>query len=186
MVIRRSFAAPLLLLTALLIASGCNRGPGIDETDTIVSSGPVNRADWVDTTASTFGAGAAGLDPRGADGSLADSIARGDVFEAIYFEFDQSGIAAAERPKANRVAEQMFNSPGVRIFVEGHCDWRGTAEYNLALGDRRAQSVKRYLQGLGIDPARVETSSRGDLEAQEGVGEDQMARDRRADVILVR
>jgi len=68
-------------------------------------------------------------------------------------------------PEAQRIlaaqAEWLQNNPGVRVIIEGHCDERGTREYNLALGERRANGVKDYLVSLGIDPNRLETISYG-------------------------
>ena len=68
-------------------------------------------------------------------------------------------------------------------MLVGHCDWRGTAEYNLGLGDRRSNSVKRYLETLGADPKRLETLSKGSTDAKQGGGESEWAKDRRVDFI---
>jgi peptidoglycan-associated lipoprotein len=70
--------------------------------------------------------------------------------------------------------------------VEGHCDWYGTAEYNLALGDRRAESVSNYLGTLGITPLRIDKLSKGSLEATSGLSKAQASEDRRADLILLK
>ncbi len=82
---------------------------------------------------------------------------------AVYFAYDRYDIRAAEKPKlrANADAIQANSSGGV-ITVEGHCDERGSEEYNLALGERRAQTVKRYLQDLGVPSSRLETVSFGE------------------------
>ena len=68
--------------------------------------------------------------------------------------------------------------------VEGHCDWQGTTEYNLALGERRASAVKQYLIALGINAQRISVSSQGDLLAVENGGNSNMAKDRKARFIL--
>ena len=65
----------------------------------------------------------------------------------------------------------------------GHCDWRGTAEYNLGLGENRANSVKRFLESKGADMKRLETLSKGSTDAKQGGSESEWAKDRRVDFI---
>ncbi len=108
-----------------------------------------------------------------------------DVLSSVYFEFDQASIDPSEREKLNQAADRFLDIPSGRILVEGHCDWRGTAEYNIGLGDRRANSVKEYLVSLGVPTERIETNSRGDLDSTPEGSEDEMSHDRRADLIDV-
>ncbi|MDI6797214.1 MAG: peptidoglycan-associated lipoprotein Pal [Desulfatibacillaceae bacterium] len=82
--------------------------------------------------------------------------------EMIHFEFDRSVIIPAAAQILNRKAAFLKKYPDVRILVEGHCDERGTLEYNLALGERRAQAAKSYLVDRGIDPKRIQTVSYGE------------------------
>lgn len=79
----------------------------------------------------------------------------------IWFAFDSSVLSAESRGTLDRLG-QCLRGQGVPLVVEGHCDERGTTEYNLALGQRRADSVKRYLTGLGVPPSRVRTVSYGE------------------------
>ncbi len=83
-------------------------------------------------------------------------------FEAVYFEYDSSQIADSERAKLEVVADYLRNNMSVGLLVEGHCDERGSNEYNLALGERRAQAVRAYVVGLGIDAGRIRTVSYGE------------------------
>lgn len=80
----------------------------------------------------------------------------------IQFDFDRSDLttSAEEQMKAN--AAWLAANPGRGAIVEGHCDERGTSEYNMALGERRANMAKDYLVRLGVDPARLETVSYGE------------------------
>ena len=94
-------------------------------------------------------------------------------------------IKAGERTKLQQAKEYLEKNPGFRLLLEGHCDWRGTAEYNLGLGDRRANSVKKYLQSIGVAADRVETLSKGSLEAAKNADEATMAKDRRVNLIVV-
>lgn len=124
------------------------------------------------------------LDPNmaGADFSATNP----NILESIFFGFDQSAIPPAERAKLKIVAEEMKMDPAMTIVVEGHCDWRGTVEYNMALSERRAKSVQKYLGSLGIAASRIEILPKGDLEATTEATSAQMTQDRRADIIPVR
>ena len=82
--------------------------------------------------------------------------------EDIYFEFDKSTLTAASQENLTRKAEWLRENPDVTVTIEGHCDERGTPEYNLALGDRRAESAKSFLRDLGISPSRLTTISYGE------------------------
>jgi len=115
------------------------------------------------------------------------------VVRPIYFELDKSDIRPSEQDKLRRLAEWL-NREGNRTIVfrvEGNCDPRGTAEYNLGLGDRRARAVRDFLVSLGVDPSRIETVSYG-LEKATGTSEGSpeappsWAHDRRADFVYVR
>lgn len=83
------------------------------------------------------------------------------VFKDIYFEFDRYDIREDAKPVLKTVADYLRKNTSYKILVEGHCDERGTSEYNLGLGDRRAKSVKDYLISLGVPSARTETISYG-------------------------
>jgi peptidoglycan-associated lipoprotein len=80
----------------------------------------------------------------------------------VYFDYDSSDLREDAGATLTRNAEWMRRWPSTRIVVEGHCDERGTPEYNLALGSRRAQAVRAYLVALGIAEDRVQATSRGE------------------------
>ena len=82
--------------------------------------------------------------------------------EDIYFDFDKSTLTPAAQDNLLRKAEWLRENPDATVTIEGHCDERGTNEYNLALGDRRAESAKAFLIDLGIDPMRLTTISYGE------------------------
>ncbi len=83
-------------------------------------------------------------------------------FAPVYFAFDSSQIAASERAKAERVARYLKQNRATSIIIEGHCDERGSREYNLALSERRALAVRAYLASLGIGVNRIQTKSYGE------------------------
>lgn len=100
----------------------------------------------------------------------------------IRFAYDSSAIIDSEIQTLEGKADWLRNNPDVTITIEGHCDERGTTEYNLALGDRRAARVKGFLVNLGIDAERVTTVSYGEERpAVEGSGEAVWAKNRRAE-----
>ncbi len=80
----------------------------------------------------------------------------------IYFDFDKSSIRPDAREILKADAEIFTKNSNTTIVIQGYCDERGTAEYNMALGERRAQETKQYLMNLGIDAARMETISYGE------------------------
>jgi peptidoglycan-associated lipoprotein len=83
-------------------------------------------------------------------------------FEPVYFDYDSSQVNASEHAKIAAVAEHLKANASDPMIVEGHCDERGSAEYNLALGERRALAVRAYLIGLGVDGSRVHSKSLGE------------------------
>ena len=83
-------------------------------------------------------------------------------FSDIHFEFDQYRILDEDISTLERIAGWMRDNPDARVLIEGHCDERGTNEYNMALGEQRALAARRYLVGLGIDSERLTTISYGE------------------------
>jgi peptidoglycan-associated lipoprotein len=94
-----------------------------------------------------------------APGSTADFEA--NVGDRVFFDFDKYSLKAGTRGTLEKQAAWLNKWPAVTIAIEGHCDERGTREYNLALGERRANSVKDYLVALGVNPSRIRTISYG-------------------------
>ena len=98
--------------------------------------------------------------PQGpAEGSLEDFQV--NVGDRVYFDLDQYRLSSDAQGILRRQAAWLTSYPNVNILVAGNCDERGTREYNLALGERRASVVKIYLVDLGVDPARIQTVSYG-------------------------
>ena len=92
-------------------------------------------------------------------GSVEDFIVT--VGDRVYFDVDRYSLDAEDQGILQRQAAWLASYPNVRVLVAGNADERGTREYNLALGDRRATAVKDYLVSLGVDPARIQTVSYG-------------------------
>jgi len=130
-----------LLAAVLLLAAGCKQD--------------------VDTTANT-GGGATATPPATSGvvpGSREDFIQ--NVGDRVFFDFDKSDIKPEGQTTLQKQATWLKNYGNVTVTVEGHCDDRGTREYNLALGNRRATAVKNALVALGIPASRIQTISYG-------------------------
>jgi peptidoglycan-associated lipoprotein len=84
------------------------------------------------------------------------------VLEDVHFEFDKSTLTTLAKEILNENAKRLKENLGIKVIIEGHCDERGSREYNLALGERRAVSVKNYLSSLGIEDKRMKTISYGE------------------------
>lgn len=107
--------------------------------------------------------------------------------QTVYFDFDSSTVRPGERAKIKSVASYLQSDPTTKVRVEGHCDERGTSEYNRALGERRALSIREHLVGEGIAPDRVNTISYGE-DRPAVLGNDPAAWDknRRGEFVLMR
>lgn len=107
--------------------------------------------------------------PSPLDGDLIDAQAYAEsqgLLGDVYFDFDRSNLTSSARDRLAQNAEFMNSNPGFIFTIEGHCDERGTNEYNLALGDRRANSAISYLASLGVDSSRLTTISYGEEQPQ--------------------
>ncbi len=106
-------------------------------------------------------------------------------FQTVYFEFDKYAIPADQRSNLAKNAEVLKAHPDAKILIEGHCDERGTIEYNLSLGEKRANTIKQYLVNYGISPSRLSTISYGEEKpADPDHNEKAWARNRRAEFTI--
>jgi len=105
--------------------------------------------------------------------------------EDVHFEYDQATLTPESRQILQKKAAFLQKHPEVQITIEGHCDQRGSSDYNLALGQRRADSVKTYLEDLGIAGNRMATVSYGKEQPLDpGMNEAAFARNRRAHLVI--
>ena len=119
-------------------------------------------------------------------GSNADFVATLMGQDTVLFDTDRFNIDSADMTALAAQAQWLQKYPGKNATIEGHCDERGTRDYNLALGERRANAAKNYLISLGIDAARVSTVSYG-KERPQALGSDEAswARNRRAVTVTI-
>jgi len=119
-------------------------------------------------------------------GSQADFAAQMMGQDTIYFDTDKFNIDAADQAALAAQAQWLMKYPAKRLTVEGHADERGTREYNLALGERRANAAKNYLVSLGVDAGRITTVSYGkERPVALGSDEESWARNRRAVTVTI-
>ncbi len=109
-----------------------------------------------------------------------------EALRDINFDYDKSNIGPDARVIMKANADILLKNTNFNLIVEGHCDERGTSEYNMALGERRAQEAKKYLINLGVDGARMKTISYGEERPLDSrSNEDAWAKNRRAHFLIV-
>ncbi|HEX6749370.1 MAG TPA: peptidoglycan-associated lipoprotein Pal [Longimicrobium sp.] len=181
-------AAPLLLVPLAL--AGCRKKPQNNPepytSTTVVNDGADRERARADSIARAnevaLQAERDRLERERRAREAAVSTARDALTEIVFFEYDSDEITSEAERRLEMKASVLRANPGVRLRVEGHCDQRGSTEYNLALGQRRAEAVRAYLQNLGIDGSRLSTISYGkERPLEEGEGEEAWARNRRAE-----
>lgn len=142
----------IAVIISLMIIAGCSKkitqtAPAIEETvqpETIPIAKSDPKLDAID------------LEPR------EKSVSKFDIyFSDVNFDFDRHDLTSEAREILANHARLLKENPHIRLKIEGHCDERGTIEYNLALGERRASAVKNYLVNYGIDSYRLSTISYG-------------------------
>lgn len=125
-------------------------------------------------------------DPGAAAAAALQQAAQTITDGIVYFDFDKFDIKPEYTELLRQKADLMKTYPSIQVRIEGNCDARGTQEYNLALGERRARAVYEYLVMLGVNPAQLETISYGkERPAVEGTGPEVWAQNRRDDFHII-
>jgi peptidoglycan-associated lipoprotein len=123
------------------------------------STGPVTGGESTTGGTGVSGTGIAANPPGSHTGWPRDESAL--AADTVYFAYDSSVIKSGEKSKISAVADYLKSNPSAAVEVDGHCDERGTEEYNRSLGERRALAIREDLVALGIEPGRVDTISFG-------------------------
>ena len=165
----------VVLIPLTLVACGTNKDLGDSAGVTIGEPVPVNQGTVVDSGVGTYGDGSGygtgygdgyGTAPVGlvdssiVPGTQSDMAAQAGS-DLIYFETNQHDLTAQARGIVEGQARWLASYPNLNVTIEGHADERGTREYNIALGDRRANAVRNYMIAVGVESHRVNTLSYG-------------------------
>lgn len=152
-----------LVRTALIPASALALCVGLacKKPEVVPDAKPETRAPRVETTGPVEKPADTGTKAETVDAMEMARRAAAGVLKNINFDFDKSDIREADKGKLQGIAGFMKSYPQAKLNLEGHCDERGTVEYNIALGDRRAHAALRYLAGLGVAESRMNPVSYG-------------------------
>lgn len=193
----RIFSSAVIAVLATFFMVGCSDQPDPAPVDTVLGypTAPTGYSnDWGANDqvnpSLVGGQGGDGLAPRNLGSGSGNAFgggmggARGNAMNSVFFGFDQYSIRPSERAKVEQVAQYLRNNPSASVILEGHTDSIGTTEYNLGLSDRRANSVKSYLEQMGISGNRLQVLPMGMLNATPGVTRNspQAEHDRRVDI----
>jgi peptidoglycan-associated lipoprotein len=163
----------LSLLAVMVLVAGCSHQP--KDAGSITTEGGMTS----NVTASPAPVQAAGPTP----GTQQDLVV--NVGDRVFFGYDKYDLSPEARTTIEKQAAWLKTYPHINVSVEGHCDERGTREYNLALGEKRATAVRNYLVALGIEPARLQTISYGkERPAVTGSDETAWAQNRRGVLVV--
>ena len=164
--------AVFALMAALLAGCASNTVPDPDPTDTTYG----DDGSGADT-------GVYGDDPMAGGEAIGDDYTGGELTNVIYFDFDSAEVRADFTDVVARHALVLANDSSIRVRLEGHADERGSREYNIGLGERRSQSVRRMLMIQGASAAQISTVSFGEERPVAlGSDEDSWAQNRRVEI----
>jgi len=168
------------------VASGCRKRPGYvtnippgktPEIGDMTNAPPIVPTAFADTNT-----------PPLPDPDLRkDWVRNREIFQAytVHFDFDSSSVKSAEKPKLTAVADYLKSHAQDALEIEGHCDERGTEEYNRSLGERRALALREQLIAIGIEPVRIDTKTLGkDRPVDTGHNESAWKQNRRGEFLL--
>ena len=193
---RISFNAVFVFIVALFMTAGCAKQDVVKKDEGIAPAPVVKQVDpsktkeaapsrLVDSAPSAQ----ATIKPATSAVQAPKSSTNGQLQSAlnkIYFSLDSNGLSESARDTLNKNAAALMKESSAKIRIEGNCDERGSAEYNLALGERRAKAAQQYFVTLGVKPDRLATISYGkEKPAVQGSDEDAWAKNRRDEFVVV-
>ncbi|WGM32149.1 Peptidoglycan-associated lipoprotein [Brevundimonas sp. NIBR11] len=171
----------LVGLVALSMAACAPRRPVTGVADGNIGGPAVDNPAYPGPSAGGIDGGNMGA---GAPGSEQDFVV--NVGDRIYFDLDSYQVSPEAYPRLDAQAQWLARYPGITVRIEGNADERGTREYNLALGARRAESIRNYLIGRGVSAGRIDTISFGkERPIAQGSNEDSWARNRNGHTAIV-
>ena len=180
------FQRLLALFAVAFLFAACETASNISgDSASGSSSGSATGSAAGSATSSSTASTASSTSGSTAATQMSDAEKLAQVGNTVYFGFDSSELDGEAQATLDRQAAFLNVNPTVVVIIEGHADERGTREYNLALGDRRAVSVRDYLLAKGLDAARIRTVSYGkERPSVAGSNEEGWAKNRRAATVL--
>ena len=177
------FQRLLTLIAVAFLFAACETAPKVtgDSSSGSTSSSGGSAA----ASSSSSSTGSSSADSSTTEKSLTNAEKLAKVGNTVFFDFDSSELSPRSQDTLDRQAAFLNVNPSLTVSIEGHADERGTREYNLALGDRRAVAVRDYLLAKGLNSARIRTVSYGkERPAVAGSNESAWAKNRRAATVL--
>ena len=177
--------AVLVLSVAALVAVGCAKKQTVKSEGTQGGTGAASAPSVAEAPVKEAPPPPSDQLASAAQAGVAVTEERPSQFDDVRFDFDKSELTEDGRRTSQTVADYMKKNPKAKVQVEGHCDERGTAEYNMALGERRATAVMTYLVSLGVPKAALSTVSFGkEKPLDPGHNEEAWGKNRRAHFLL--
>lgn len=181
---RSVFLVLLVVLALVLVPTGCKKKAPVSEPSTAAAD---QAADQDESRESLDTGDIIGMGSESLNDSDLGALGRSEPdLKDIHFAFDRYDLTLTAQTLLRENSDWLRANPGVQIVVEGHCDERGSNEYNLALGERRAQAVKNYLSSLGINDSRMRSISYGEeMPLDPASNEAAWAKNRRGHLLVV-
>ena len=158
---KKSLIATILILSIALIMTGCPKKTVVKEEPSVkkeeAAKAEAERKAKETKTKEEFEKSMVAKKTPGIEGEVFES----SLLKDVHFDFDKYDIRPADAASLKGNADLLKKYHNVKVQIEGHCDERGTVEYNLALGERRANSTRNYLVSIGVSPERISTISYG-------------------------
>ena len=179
----KTFGMLLMLFCLTIVAGGCTKKQMVKEDDTLAQSPAMTS----ETPSSTPAPTPVAQEPVVKDESLTDTATAAEPFETIYFDLDSYVLRQDARDALDKNAQWLLKKSSGTVRLEGNCDERGSDEYNLALGEKRAKAAKSYLVTLGVPADRLVTISYGkEKPVDPGHNDAAWAKNRRVDFVIVK
>ena len=180
--------AIILFFGTLVTACATKESPVTEtavELAQTLSSAEVDEPKPLKSPREPFPASSVPLEEELIDGKSIDDLNREALLKAAFFQYDSAELNTAAQDVISENSQVLLNNPTWLVTIEGHCDERGTAEYNLALGEKRATAAKNYLLELGVGSSRIRVVSYGkEFPFDPGQGERAWAENRRAHFVI--
>jgi peptidoglycan-associated lipoprotein len=192
---RTSFYGVAMFSVAIFMTAGCATHNVVKQDESIVAASNAKQIDQSKSNVPPAKQAVTTADPQAAPAntSTPQSVQNGSstsqlqsALEKIYFDFDSASLTESARKTLTSNAALLLKEPTAKVRIDGHCDERGSAEYNVALGEQRARAALQYLKTLGIKPDRLFTLSYGkEKPVVEGHDEAAMAKNRRDEFVVL-